>query len=251
MSASIKGCFASILREAAAFARVSLGHEAADSSLCGGLRLGALHEVFAAGAGEETAASGFALALAARLLGKRKWLLWVRQDFSAAETGDIHAAGLLELGIDPARVLMMRAPDAMGALRAGAEGLDCKGLGAVIIEPWGKPKMFDLVTSRKLTLAAQQHGVTAIVLRFSAEPQPSAAETRWLIKAAPSPPNTGDWGTPLFDAALVRNRHGHTGHWVLEWDCNNGIFQTHSRALAAAPFDRPAETQVEGIRQAG
>ncbi|HEX3810877.1 MAG TPA: hypothetical protein VHW02_14375 [Rhizomicrobium sp.] len=222
-----------------------------DAALRGGLRRGALHEVFAAGAGEETAATGFALALAARAIAKGKWLLWVRQDFSALETGEIHGAGFAELGIDPSRVLHVRTPDATAALRAGAEGLDCKGLGAVIIEPWAEPKVFDLIASRRLTLAAQQHGVTAIVLRFNAEPEASAAETRWRIKSANSPPNAEDWGNPRFDAALIRNRHGNNGHWIMEWDCNNGIFQTHCERLAAAAADRPAEAPVAGLRQAG
>ena len=228
---------------------VPLGHRLADAALRGGIRRGALHEVFAARAGEEASASGFALALAARVLAKGKWLLWVRQDFSALESGEVHGAGLMEFGIDPSRVLMLRAPDATASLRAGAEGLDCRGLGAVIVEPWGEPKVFDLTASRRLTLAAQQHGVTAIVLRFGAEPDPSAAETRWLVKAAPSPPDDEDWGRPLFDAALVRNRHGQAGRWIMEWDCDNGIFQTHSGALAAAFADRSAETPL--VRQAG
>jgi len=231
-----------------------LGHESADAVLHGGLRRGALHEVFAARAGAEAAASGFTLALAQRVLGKGKWLLWVRQDFSAFEAGEICAGGLLELGIDPARVVLVRATNAANVLRAGSDALGCKGLGAVIIEPWGEAKIFDLVASRRLTMAAQQHGVTAIVLRVGAKPAPSTAETRWVVDANPSPAGGDDWGKPLFDAVLVRNRHGRTGHWVMEWDCNDGIFRepaAHPRALAAASFHRQAEAPVEGIRQAG
>ena len=230
-----------------------LGHESADAVLHGGLRRGNLHEVFAARPGAEAAAAGFALALAQRVLAKSKWLLWVRQDFSALEAGEIYAGGLLELGIDPTRVVLVRAANAANVLRAGADALGCKGLGAVIIEPWGEAKVFDLVASRRLTMAAQQHGVTAIVLRVSARPAPSTAETRWLVDTVASTADD-DWGKPLFDAALVRNRHGRTGHWVMEWDCNDGTFRepaAHSCALAAAPFHRQAEAPVESIRQAG
>lgn len=251
MSAAVKARFGSILGETTEAARAILGCAPADACLGGGLRLAALHEVFPAGACE-AAASAFALALAARTLGSRKWLLWVRQDFAALESGEIHAAGLLELGLDPRHVLMLRVPDAVSALRAGTEGLNCKGLGATIIETWGKSNVFDLVASRRLTLAAQQHGVAAVVLRFGAEPEPSAAETRWLVKAGPSPPGKEDWGMPVFDAALVRNRHGTCGRWIMEWDCNNGIFcEAHSRDLDAASFDGPAEAAMEGFRQAG
>jgi protein ImuA len=231
---------------------VRLGHGVADTALGGGLNRFALHEVFAAEAGEEAPATGFALAAATRVSAKNKWLLWVRQDFSALEAGELHACGLLEFGIDPSRLLTVRAPDATEVLRAGAEGLGCKGLGAAIIEPWGEPKAFDLVASRKLTLAAQQHGVAAIMLRLGAKPEPSTAETRWLVKAAVSAPGNENWGKPLFDAALVRNRHGCTGRWVMEWDCNDGIFrQTHSCAPAAAPSYGSAATPMEGLRQAG
>jgi len=230
----------------------SLGHNAADAVLCGGIRRDALHEVFAAAAGEEAAATGFALALASRANARHTWLLWVRQDFSALESGEIHGCGLLELGIDPSHLLIVRTPDATAVLRAGTEGLACKGLGAVIIESWGAPNAFDLLTSRKLTLAAQQYGIPAIMLRLGARPQPSTAETRWLIKAAVSSPNDDDWGKPVFDAALARNRHGRTGRWVMEWDGDDGIFcatAAHFGTPAAIPFDGPVEAPM--ARQAG
>ncbi|MBV9572279.1 MAG: DNA repair protein [Alphaproteobacteria bacterium] len=221
--------------------------------LQGGLRSGAVHEVFSDSAGDEAAAAGFALALAIRALIKGQWLLWVQQDFSALEAGETHAQGLCELGGDPDRVLMLRAPDAKSVLRAASEGLHCKGIGVVLIEPWGEARMFDLLASRRLTLAAQQHGATAIVLRLGARPQPSAAETRWIVKSAESP-DEEDWGRPRFTAALVRNRHGPCGEWVMEWDCNNGIFcepPAHYRAVAAEAFHRSPEAAMEGLRQAG
>ncbi len=232
-------------------ARTALGVRAVDACLHGGLAQDALHEVFADDAGEEAAASGFALALARRVLGKHKWLVWIRQDFSALETGEICASGLLEFGIDPARVLLVRAHDAKGVLRAASDALANKGVGAVILEPWGDAKIFDLVASRRLTLAAQQHGKAAIVLRFCADPSPSAAETRWSVRAAASDLDDDDWGRPRFEAALVRNRHGNTGCWTMEWDCNDGLFKAHPGALAAASADRQAETALAEIRQAG
>lgn len=235
-----------------ALARAPLGHVAADACLCGGLLPGAVHEVFAAMAGAGAAASGFALALALRALAKPKWLLWVRQDFSALELGEIHADGLHDFGADPSRVLLLRAPDANAVLRGGAEGLGCKGLGAVIVEPWGPAPMFNLTASRRLLLAARQHGITVIVLRHGYAPVPSAAETRWLIRPAPLASDDEDRGIPLFDAALLRNRHGNMGRWMMEWDCNNGIFRTaHSRASVSPFAGRPAETPLDGLRQAG
>lgn len=233
-------------------ARIALGHLAADECLGGGLVPGALHEVFAATARASVAASGFALLLAARMLGEHKGLLWVCQDFSALETGEIHGNGLVELGIDPARVLMVRAPNAKAVLRAGAEGLSCRGMAAVLLEPWDAANVFDLTASQRLTLAARQRGISVIALRAGSVPEPSAAQTRWMIEAAPSPINTQEWGAPVFDAALVRNRRGETGRWRMQWDCNNGTFcEAYSCAPAAAFADRPAATAVAGIRQAG
>jgi protein ImuA len=220
-----------------------LGHGPADACLKGGLRPGTLHEVYASEPGHEAAATGFALTLALRMASAR-WLLWVRQDFAALEEGEPCGTGLFELGLDPSRLLMVRVPDATGVLRAAGEGLATESLGAVVIEPWGESRLFDLATSRRLVLAAARTNVTAILLRPGAEPSPSAAETRWLVRAGRSHTANEDWGTPVFDASLVRNRHGTTGQWVMEWSCDDGCFRepAHPGRVAAAFADRPAAT---------
>jgi protein ImuA len=219
-------------------ARIPLGHEAADACLKGGLVRGALHEVFAL-ASHEASATGFAAGLAARAA-SGKPILWIRQDYSALEFGELAATGLLELGIDPSRVLLVCAAHAEDALRAASDALTCGALGAVVIEIPGEPKLLDLVASRRLTLAAAGKNVTAFLLRFGATPDASTAETRWLIRSASSPPGKEDWGQPAFACELVRNRHGRTGHWVMEWSCDDGIFRAADRgAVVSAPFDRP------------
>ena len=42
------------------------------------------------------------------------------------------------------------------------------------------------------------------------------------MRAAHSPPAEvwSAWGTPVFDAQLVRNRHGPVGRWIMEWKCD-------------------------------
>jgi protein ImuA len=219
--------------------RIPLGHAAADLCLKGGLERGVLHEVFA-GLGHEAAATGFATGLAARVgLGKR--LLWIRQDFSAFEFGELSATGFLEFGIDPARLLLLCVGDAADGLRAANDALSCAALGAVVIEIPGRPKILDLMASRRLTLACAQKTVTAFLLRFGAEPDASTAQTRWLVRAAASPPQEENWGHPVFEAGLVRNRHGRTGQWVMEWSCDDGLFRQADRgAVVSAPCDRPA-----------
>jgi protein ImuA len=236
-------------------ARVPLGCAPADLALNGGIARGALHEIFAA-AGNEAAATGFAVVLALRLAGHKR-LLWIRQDFSALEHGELAATGLLELGFDPVRVLVLRVNDAVDAMRAAGDALSCAALGAVLIEATGEAKILNLVTSRRLTLAAAQHGVTAFLLRFNAKPQASAAETRWHVSSAHSHAKNENWGHPVFETELMRNRHGHTGHWVLEWNCDEGLFRELGDDRAAdrgvvvsAPSDRPAAAAMEGTRRA-
>jgi protein ImuA len=236
--------------------RVPLGHQAADDTLGGGLPRGTLHEVFAHESSHGAAATGFAAGLAQRL-GEGKPLLWVRQDFSALEFGELHAAGLLELGLNPDSVILVRAADAGQVLKAAAEGLACAALGAVIAEIPAEPKILDLVASRRLAFAAAQKNVTAILVRLAAEPDASAAETRWQVRAARSSNDdeNNEWGA-VFEAELIRNRHGRTGAWVMEWNSDDGIFRepdqaAHFGGVAAASADRPVAAAQPIIRRAG
>jgi protein ImuA len=204
--------------------RTSLGHSQADLCLKGGLQHGALHEVFAV-IGHETAATGFVAGLATRVAAD-KHLLWIRQDFSALEFGELSATGFLELGLDPTHVLLLYVANASDGLRAANDALSCAALGAVVIEISGSPKILDLIASRRLTLACTQKSVTAFLLRLGAQPDASTAETRWLVRAASSQAQAENWGHPAFEASLVRNRHGKTGHWFMKWNCDERIFQT-------------------------
>jgi len=224
-------------------ARVPLGFAPADAVLKGGLERGALHEVYAA-TNSETSATAFATGLAARVAGKKK-ILWIRQDFSAVEFGELSATGFLELGIDPSQILLVCTAHADDAIKAASDALTCGALGAIVIEIPGAPKILDMVTSRRLTLAAAQKNVTAFLLRFAAKLEASTAETRWLVRTAASSTEDENWGQPVFQTDLVRNRHGRTGHWVMEWNCNEGLFRepafgiaAHHRAVVSASGDR-------------
>jgi protein ImuA len=229
--------------DATASDRVALGHAGADAALQGGLALGAVHEVFAEGR-QSAAATGFIAGLARRLTARRP-LLWVRQDFAEIESGALSMSGWSELGLDPRLVVTVRAPDVETALRTCADALACDALGAVVMEIWGETRQLDLVASRKLTLAARMSGVTGLLLRLAAVPMPSTAETRWIVRAAHSPPRHEAWGAPMLDTKLVRNRHGPNGHWIMEWKCDECLFRetpAHPQPVAAAPADRPHQT---------
>ncbi len=222
-------------------ARVALGVPRLDGTLCGGLMRGGLHEVFAAPS-HEAAAAGFVAGLTVRLGGP---LLWIRQDYAGLEFGELAATGLLELGLDPSRLVLLRVPDAASALRAAADALTCAALGAVVIELTGAPKLLDLVAYRRLALAAGAGGVTVFLLRLAAESSGiGGAETRWLLRAAPSEEGE-DWGRPVFDVELQRNRHGPAGHWTLEWSCDDGVFRPADRgAVVLASADRPSQAAM-------
>lgn len=235
--------------------RIALGHAEADSALQGGLQKAATHEVFSEGR-QGTAATGFVAGLARRMSARRP-LLWVRQDFSEREAGALSMAGLAEFGLDPCRLVTVRTVDVEGALRTAADALACDALGAVVLELWGEIRQFDLVASRKLTLAAQASGVAALLLRMAATPSPSTAETRWMLRAAHSPPGTmwSAWGAPRFDVELVRNRHGPVGRWIMEWKCDECLFSepaTYPQPVAAAPAHRPHQAAARNQqRRAG
>jgi protein ImuA len=224
--------------------------------------------VFAEAGRQSAAATGFIAGLAARVVARRP-LVWVRQDFTEIESGALSMSGLAELGLDPRLFVSVRASDVDSALRTAADALACDAVGAVVLEVWGEARQLDLVASRKLTLAAQASGVTALLLRMAAEPQPSTAETRWIVRAAHSPPAApfmpaaasmpaaawSAWGAPVFDAELVRNRHGPVGRWIMEWKCDECLFNkpaAYPQPVAATASHRPHQTPARaGQRRVG
>ncbi len=204
------------------------------------------------------AATGFIAGLAGRI-SARKPLVWVRQDFSDRENGALSMSGLCRARPRSAPPLVtVRAADVDGALRTAADALACDALGAVVLEVWGEARQLDLVASRKLTLAVA--GLPASprwCCGSRRAPIPSTAETRWIVRAAHSPPGNAAsvWGAPRFEAELVRNRHGPVGRWIMEWKCDECQFSEPSaypQPVAATPAHRPHQAQARaGHRLAG
>jgi protein ImuA len=237
-------------RGAADPAPFTFGSAALDAALGGGLPRAALHELFAASVADGAAAFGFALALTLRAANGRK-AAWVREEMAARELGEVSPRGLAEFGADPQSVLLVRARDALSVLRAGHEALGCAGLGAVILEPWGAPGALDLTATRRLARAAARSGVAAFLLRVGAAPQPSAAMTRWRVRAAASAPLPAEApGGPAFEISLLRHRAGVPPRsWHVEWDRDEHAFRDAGPsvrktalpgAVVAAACDRPA-----------
>lgn len=224
--------------------RIATGHPALDATLNGGLARGRVHELLAAEAADGPSAAGFAVMLALRAVGKQAPIFWLRTDEAERRGGRIYGPGLAELGGDPDALVLGVAPDSKTLLRSAADAARCPGLGALVVECWGKCAELDLTASRRLALAAEQSGVTLFLLRLEAEPVPSAADTRWAVSAAPSPALEADApGAPAFDIELLRRRAGPAGmRWRLEWNRDRLIFADPalSGAVVPLPADRPA-----------
>jgi len=211
--------------------RAPTGHGTIDAALGGGLALGRLHEAFAADPGDAATASGFAAALAC-LTAKSGPVVWLREA-EAEAAGRLHGPGLAELGLDPARLVLGIPAAPLDLLRAAADVVRCSAIAMVVVELWRNPRPLDLTASRRLAVAAEASGVTALLLRIAAQPAPSAAQTRWRVAAAPSLALDADApGRPAFDLDLVRQRGGPEGlRWQVEWNRDTRTF-----ADAAAPL---------------
>lgn len=223
-------------------ARIRTGHDGVDMALGGGFARGKMHELFDAD-GDATASSAFALILAL-LAGEGRPLLWLRTDGAARQGGQVYGPGLVDMGVDPACLLLATMPDEATVLKAAADALRCPALGAMLIECPGTPRILDLTASRRLTLAAEAHGVTAFLVRVGAEPAPSAAETRWRVGSAPSAPLAADTpGRSAFDITLLRRRSGPDGlRWHLEWNRDRRCFEPGTgAALSGAVVPVPAD----------
>lgn len=210
--------------------RFATGHPGLDAALGGGLARGRLHELFSDGQ-EAGAGTGMALLLAQLAAGARggnggKPLLWLRGEGSARMDGAPYGPGLAAIGVTPDRLLLGVMTDTISLLQAALDGLRCPALGAVMVEVRGRQPLINLTATRRLVLAAEASGVTALMVRIGGDPAPSAAETRWQVAAAPSTPLPGDApGHSAFDLTLLRRRAGPDGlHWRVEWQAQRGSF---------------------------
>jgi protein ImuA len=231
-------------------APVTLGIPLIDAVLGGGLGSGALHEIAATREPEIPAASGFALTLAVRSYScaPKRDVIWIAEDLALAENGAPYGPGLVEAGIAPEQLITIAAARARDVLWAMEEALRCRAVGVVIGEL--RAREIDSVATRRLSLAAALGGTLGLVLRTTPDAAPSAAATRWIIGAAPPIPTRGversGSGPPRFLARLVRNRRGHLGTWIVEWNSVEQRFKlaTHPEPVAGTVLDRPHRAAV-------
>jgi protein ImuA len=220
----------------------------------GGLARGALHEILGMGGDEEDGA--LAAAFAAGIIGHQLSLPTVSDGVVlwCLSHPDLYGPGLAAHGLDPGRLVLVRAPRDAEILWAMEEGLRAPGILAVIGEVGSLPA----VASRRLQLAAERSGITVFLLRRWREGGqaarernlPNAATTRWRILALPSQPGSG-WGpgvgNPRWRVELLRCRGGEPACWEAEVADATGHV-----CLAAALADRPvAPFSSEKFRRTG
>ncbi len=233
-------------------AAAPLGVAAVDRVLGGGLARGRLHELLAGEPDDAGSAAGFAAMLACLATPDGAPLVWLRER-QAERSGGLYAPGLAQLGLDPARLLLVVLPDPVTLLRAAADVVRCAAVGAAVIEVWKSPRALDLTASRRLAVAAETSGVTTLLLRIEAEPGPSAAQTRWSIAAAASTALVADApGLPAFDLALLRQRGRPSGdRWRLEWDRDRHCFRRAAPSGAVVPLASSRSPPGDAPRLAG
>jgi protein ImuA len=234
-------------RRKAPRAPVTLGIEAADAMLGGGLNCEAVHEILPAAAGDLAAATGFALALAARAGTARRHVLYVQHDFTAWEGAPPYAPGLAQLGIGTRHLTHLRVGHVEEALWALAEALKCRAFAAVIGEFPANATALDLTATRRLVLAAQQGDGIGFLLRHAGAVDANAATTRWQVSAAPSRSDEfGGIGCAVFALELLKNRFGPCGRWTLGWNHHEHCFAEPALSLGMARtvVDRPDRAQT-------
>src|SRR5215831_16878140 len=214
----------------------------------GGLARGALHEILGAGGDEEDGAlaAAFAAGILGRLAGDGT-VLW------CLPRSDLYGPGLAAHGLDPAHIVLVRAPRDSEILWAMEEGLRAPGIVAVVGEVGSLPA----VASRRLQLAAERSGITAFLLRrwrdggqaARERALPNATVTRWRIAALPSQPARGGPGVgrPRWRVELLGCRGGEPASWEMEVpDATDHV------SLAAVLANRPAAlVAAEKLRRAG
>jgi protein ImuA len=132
----------------------------------------------------------------------------------------------------------VRSPE--DALFALEEGLRCRDLAFVMGEITGNPRALDMTASRRLSLAAEKHGVPLWLVRLDASRDLSSARQRWAVRAAASPEprwNPAAPGMPTWQADLFRARRHPPGTWMLRHD---GALMAERASAAAQARDASA-----------
>ncbi len=189
----------------------------------------------------------------------RSAIIWIVEDFARLEGGAPYGPGLALHGVDPASLILVHTASAKDSLWAMEEALKCRGVAAVIGEIWSLEKIYDLTAARRLALAAQSGGASALMLAAgmagAADRLASCAHTRFEVFAhrgvsaqrGSSLPGLPLPGLPLpglacWSVRIVKARGGAEGavSIALLWDHEEGCFRdAFPLHLIADAGDRP------------
>lgn len=209
--------------------RHSLEVPSLDAALDGGLPLDGVTEIRTQLMRDAGAASGFILALVARLrqsaaAGLR--FLWIGEVMSVQEAGLPYANGLVQFGLDPQDILYAAPRKLEDALWIAETAMASAALGATILEVRGNLKQFGLTESRRLSLRAKAAGRPLFILRHAGEEEASSAVFRFLAEPAPASERRlpdgsmlgGSIGHPVFRLTLEKSRNAAPLSFLLEWN---------------------------------
>lgn len=236
-------------------------------ALPGNLPPGGLNEIVPARPRDAAAAAGFAAALALRAAAARSGgacVVWIAEDMAAREIGLPYAKGLEALGLDPARLIVVRTRAPRETLWTMEEALKSRAA-AVIAESWIAPGAYGLSASRRLALTARRGGALGLLLLLRAFGQgaglASAAQLRFEVAAAPAPRALPGCGPPLpgplgWRLRLVKARMGFACGPLdalepreIFFDPGEGSFRhAFPERLPAEPLDRPDLAPARGAR---
>ncbi|MEM6907537.1 MAG: recA-like protein [Pseudomonadota bacterium] len=149
----------------------------------------------------------------------RRQILWVQETRAIQRGGRLYRHGLPSDLRD--RVIHVETGTPEDTLFALEEGLRCRDLLCVIGEIVGNPRALDFTASRRLSLAAEKHGIALWLVRLEAEAELSSARMRWRVEPAPSEHlcwNDAAPGIPAWQAELFRARTHAPGNWILQHD---------------------------------
>jgi protein ImuA len=234
--------------------RLALGLPGFDGLFAaGGLLLPAVTELRAPETRHAGALTGFLAALLVTLASRRPGpVLWVCERRAAGEAGRAAALGLVHLGLDPSRLLVVGVAGAAELLWAAEEGLGCPGLSAVVGEIHGLPRALDLTASRRLALRAREGGVPMLLAGHAMPEASSTAAVRLAVVPRPSRPAGGfraGPGFPAWSVTVEKNRDGRTGRIDLEWNSDDRRFRELAPLpvpLVAGDPDRPPRPGAPG-----
>ena len=233
-------------------------------TLPGALAPGGLSEIVPARPRDAAAAAGFTSVLALCATAPRAAsAVWIAEDMAAREIGLPYAKGLEALGLDPARLIVVRTRAPRETLWTMEEALKSRAA-AVVAESWIAPRAYGLSASRRLALTARRGGGLGLLLLPRAFGQSaglaSAAQSRFEVAAAPPPRAFPGCGPPLpgplgWRLRLVKARMGAACGPLdalepreIFFDPGEGVFRhAFPERLPAKPLDRPDLAPARGV----